>query len=272
MTRTPRISSPLRLLAVSTLWIVAGLVAPAVAVAESTSPTAAAPTRAGALGAGAAPLKSAASPVTAPPAPATSATKPAAQINANAAAAASAPVAAPGAAAAGAATAAGVESPQVGPLAAAPKPATELEQMKVLEGSWRCDGRAPATPSAPEHAYRSTWKFKRDLDNFWWAAEYQQVKAKANPAPLKARGFLTYDSVTKSFTMMGVDNAGGSTHEISSGWNGDVVTLAGDASLAGKKVPFREVITKKGDREFTWRGEMKVGGDWMTLGEDRCRK
>jgi hypothetical protein len=50
------------------------------------------------------------------------------------------------------------------------------------------------------------------------------------------------------------------------------VTLAGDASLAGKKVPFREVITKKGDREFTWRGEMKVGGDWMTLGEDRCRK
>jgi hypothetical protein len=152
------------------------------------------------------------------------------------------------------------------------KPAMELEQMKVLEGSWRCDGRAPATPSGPEHAYRSTWKFKRDLDNFWWAAEYQQVKAKANPAPLKARGFLTYDSVAKSFTMMGVDNAGGTTHEISSGWNGDVVTLAGDANLGGKKVPFREVITKKGDREFTWRGEMKVGGDWMTLGEDRCRK
>src|ERR1700690_3270969 len=272
MTRTPRISSPLRLLGQPPLGLVAGLVAPAVAVAESTSPPSTAPARAGALGAGAAPLKSAASPVTAPPAPATSATKPAAQINANAAAAASAPVAAPGAAAGGAATAAGVESPQGGPLAAAPKPATELEQMKVLHGSWRCDGRAPATPSAPEHAYRSTWKFKRDLDNFWWAAEHQQVKAKANPAPLKARGFLTYDSVTKSFTMMGVDNAGGSTPEISSGWNGDVVTLAGDASLAGKKVPFREVITKKGDREFTWRGEMKVGGDWMTLGEDRCRK
>jgi len=257
MTRTlgPRISSPLRLLGVSTLWMVAGLLAPAGAVAEPTSPAAgpAAPARAAAPGAAAAPaaIKPVASAVTSAPAPATSATKPAAQITANAAAAASAPATAPGAAGAGAPTAAGAESPQVGPITAAPKPATELEQMKVLEGSWRCDGRAPATPSGPEHAYRSTWKFKRDLDNFWWAAEYQQVKAKANPAPLKARGFLTYDSATKSFTMMGVDNAGGSTHEISSGWNGDVVTLAGDASLAGKKVPFREVITKKGDREFT---------------------
>lgn len=144
--------------------------------------------------------------------------------------------------------------------------------MKVLEGSWRCDGRAPSSPAGPEHAYRSSWKFKRDLDNFWWAAEYQQVKAKANPLPLKARGFLTYDPGSRTFTMMGVDNAGGTTHETSSGWSGDVVVLAGEASLAGRKVPFREVISRKGDREFTWRGEMKVGSDWMTLGEDRCRR
>jgi hypothetical protein len=152
------------------------------------------------------------------------------------------------------------------------KPAPELEQMKVLEGNWRCDGRAPSTATGPEHAYRSSWKFKRDLDNFWWASEYQQVKAKTNPAPLKARGFMTYDPLSRSFNLMGMDNSGGTTHESTLGWNGDVVILAGDASLAGKKVPFREVITKKGDHEFTWRGEMKVGGDWMTLGEDRCHK
>jgi hypothetical protein len=50
------------------------------------------------------------------------------------------------------------------------------------------------------------------------------------------------------------------------------VTLAGDASLAGKKIPFREVITKRGTHEFTWRGEVRTGGDWVTLGEDRCKK
>ena len=144
--------------------------------------------------------------------------------------------------------------------------------MKILEGRWRCDGRAPSGPMGPEHAYKSSWKFKRDLDNFWWAAEYQQTKAKANPMPMKARGYLTYDSATKAFVMLGVDNAGGSTAESTTGWSGDVVTLAGDANLAGKKIPFREVITKKGNREFTWRGEVKMGGDWVTLGEDRCKK
>ncbi|MES1208031.1 MAG: DUF1579 family protein, partial [Pseudomonadota bacterium] len=180
------------------------------------------------------------------------------------------PAAAAAAAMAGAAAAAAVTpSPQV---AVAPKPAPELDQMKILEGNWRCDGRAPAGPSGPEHAYKSTWKFKRDLDNFWWAAEYQQTRAKAHPMPMKARGYMTWDPSTKAFVMVGVDNMGGTSSESTSGWNGDVVTLAGDASMAGRKVPYREVITKKGNREFTWRGEMKVGGDWVTLGEDRCKK
>jgi hypothetical protein len=162
--------------------------------------------------------------------------------------------------------------PAPAPVVVVPKPAPELDQMKVLEGKWRCDGRAPAGPSGPEHAYKSTWKFKRDLDNFWWAAEYQQTKAKAHPMPLKARGYMTWDPSAKAFVLVGVDNMGGSSTETTTGWSGDVVTLAGDASMAGKKVPYREVITKKGNREFTWRGEMKTGGDWVTLGEDRCRK
>ena len=144
--------------------------------------------------------------------------------------------------------------------------------MKVLEGSWHCDGRAPAGPGGPEHAYKSTWKFKRDLDNFWWAAEYQQTKAKTNPVPMKARGYLTYDPASKNFVMLGVDNMGGTSSEVTSGWTGDSVTLAGDANMGGKKIPFREVITKKGNREFTWRGEMRMGADWVTLGEDRCKK
>jgi Protein of unknown function (DUF1579) len=154
----------------------------------------------------------------------------------------------------------------------APKPPAELDQMKVLEGTWRCEGRAPASAAGPEHGYKSTWKFKRDLDNFWWAAEYQQAKGKTNPTPMKARGYLTYDPATKSFVMLGVDNGGGTSTESSSGWSGDTVTLAGDASMGGRKIPFREVITRRGDHEFTWRGEMRTASDWVTLGEDRCKK
>jgi len=237
-----------------------------------------------------APAAAAPAPLPAPAAvPAKPAAQPAAPVAASPALAMPAPVAHPTAppapvtkpavtapAAAGAHPVAAVAAPATGapaaPAAVAPKPATELDQMKVLEGTWRCDGRAPSGPAGPEHAYKSTWKFKRDLDNFWWAAEYQQVKAKANPLPMKARGYMTYDPSSKGFVMLGVDNMGGTSSESTTGWSGDSVTLAGDASQGGRKIPFREVITKHGDHEFTWRGEMKVGSDWVTLGEDRCKK
>ncbi len=251
MTRT----TPKSLLAA---WLV--VVAPAAALAQPTKP--------------AATLPAATPAVPVAPVPA----KPAAPVAASAPAAPIAPMAkvtpapaAPAATRAAAPTAAAPTAP-VAAAPAGPKPATELEQMKVLEGSWRCDGRAPAGPSGPEHAYKSTWRFKRDLDNFWWAAEYQQVKAKTNPMPMKARGYLTYDPSSKGFVMLGVDNMGGTSSESTSGWSGDSVTLAGDASMGGRKIPFREVITKHGDREFTWRGEMRMGADWVTLGEDRCKK
>lgn len=249
---------------VLSVWLVAG--APAIAFAQlprTVAPTAPAAPAPAATKPVAQPMAPAApSPVTAP---APHATAPA--ITKPAVTAVAPHPAAPAPAAAGPSA---VAAPAA--VSVAPKPATELEQMKVLEGTWRCDGRAPAGPGGPEHAYKSTWKFKRDLDNFWWAAEYQQVKAKTNPAPMKARGYMTYDPATKGFVMLGVDNMGGTSSETTSGWAGDSVTLAGDASQGGRKIPFREVITKNGNREFTWRGEMKVGSDWVTLGEDRCKK
>ena len=239
------------------VWLIAG--APALAFAQMPRPVAPA-----APAAPVAPPTPATRPVAQPAAPASAAPAPHP-------AATAAPVTKPAVAAPAPAPATAAAAP-VAAAPVAPKPPAELDQMKVLEGTWRCDGRAPAGPGGPEHAYKSTWKFKRDLDNFWWAAEYQQLKAKNNPAPMKARGYMTYDPGSKGFVMLGVDNMGGTSSETTPGWTGDSVTLAGDASQGGRKIPFREVITKNGEREFTWRGEMKVGSDWVTLGEDRCKK
>jgi hypothetical protein len=239
------------------VWLIAG--APALAFAQMPRPVAPA-----APAAPVAPPTPATRPVAQPAAPAIAAPAPHP-------AATAAPVTKPAVAAPAPAPATAAAAP-VAAAPVAPKPPAELDQMKVLEGTWRCDGRAPAGPGGPEHAYKSTWKFKRDLDNFWWAAEYQQLKAKNNPAPMKARGYMTYDPGSKGFVMLGVDNMGGTSSETTPGWTGDSVTLAGDASQGGRKIPFREVITKNGEREFTWRGEMKVGSDWVTLGEDRCKK
>jgi len=163
-------------------------------------------------------------------------------------------------------------APAIPPPPPAPKPAPELEQMKSLEGSWRCQGRAPSGPSGPEHAYKSSWKWKRDLDGFWWSAEYEQKRSGQNPSPMRTRGYLTWDAAARMFVLLGVDNVGGYAQESTAGWNGTVLTLAGESTTGGRRLPFREVITLGGPRELTWRGEIKQGGDWTTLGEDLCKK
>jgi len=200
------------------------------------------------------------------PAPAPAAKPAAAPAPAAAAPAAAATGGKPGAAPASAPAAASAPPP------AAPKPAAELDQLKVFEGSWRCEGKQPAGPFGPEQDYKSTLKGKKDIDNFWIAIEYDQKKSKTHPMPIKARGFLGYDPAAKKYVSIGADNTGGWINESSTGWEGDKLVFAGDGSMGGQKVSFRETYTKKNDKEITWNGEMKMGKDWISVGSDSCKK
>lgn len=202
-------------------------------------------------------LAQAPKPATPPPAPAASKPAPAMP----------APAAPPPAAAPAAAAPAAAPSPP-----GLPKPAAELDQLKFFEGSWRCDGKAPAGPMGPEHSYKSTFKVKRELDGFWYAADYEQRKSKENPIPVKARVHLGYDTGTKKFLFAGVDNMGGMVNETSAGWEGDKMVAAGEGSAMGQKIGFRETFTRKSDKELTWQGELKMGKDWMVVGNDTCKK
>jgi hypothetical protein len=202
-----------------------------------------------------------------PPKAAAPAAKPATPAPAPAAAAAK-PAPAP------AATAAAPAAPA--PVAAAaptaPKPATELDQLKLFEGNWRCEGKQPAGPFGPEHDYKSSFKAKKDIDNFWIAIEYDQKKSKAHPMPIKARGFLGYDPAARKYVSVGADNTGGWINESSPGWEADKLVFTGDGSMGGQKVSFRETYTKKNEKEMTWSGEMKMGKDWVSVGNDTCKK
>jgi len=189
-----------------------------------------------------------------PPPPVSAPAKPAA-----APAAASKPAAAPPAAAAA-------------PPPPAPKPAAELDQLKYFEGTWKCAGKQPAGPFGPEHDYKSSFKMKKDVDNFWIGLEYEQKKSKVHPMPIKAKGFVGWDSVAKKFVTIGVDNTGGWITESSTGWEGDKLVFSGDGSMMGQKVSFRETYAKKSDKAFLWTGEMKMGKDFISVGTDDCKK
>jgi hypothetical protein len=170
----------------------------------------------------------------------------------------------PAAAPAGAPAAAGNAAP--------PKPAPELDHVKFFEGNWHCDGKAPAGPMGPEHGYKSTFKVKKELDGFWYIADYEQKKSKDNPMPIKARGFLGYDTGTRKFIFGGFDNAGGMVTETSAGWEGDKFVSSGEGTAMGQRIGFRETFTKKSDKELVWMGELRMGKDWIVVGNDTCKK
>jgi len=196
------------------------------------------------------------------PAPAPVAAKPAAA-PAPAAKPAPAPTAAKSAVAA---------APAAPPPAPAPKPAAELDQLKMFEATWRCEGKQPAGPMGPEQDYKSTFKGKKDVESFWISFEYSQKKSKAHALPIIAKGYLGYDPAAKKYVTLGVDNMGGSVTESSPGWEADKLTFTGDGQMGGQKISFRETYTKKGDKEMIWSGEMKMGKDWIPVGTDTCKK
>jgi hypothetical protein len=202
------------------------------------------------------PAKPAAAPVAAP------AAKPPA--------APAAPAAKPGPAAAAPAAAPAVAAPATPPPA--PKPPAELEQLKMFEATWRCEGKQPAGPMGPEQDYKSTFKGKKDVESFWISFEYSQKKSKAHSMPIMAKGYIGYDPAAKKYVSMGVDNMGGSVTESSPGWEADKLTFTGDGQMGGQKISFRETYTKKGDKEMIWAGEMKMGKDWIPVGTDTCKK
>jgi hypothetical protein len=152
-----------------------------------------------------------------------------------------------------------------------PKPAPELDQLKWMEGTWRCDGKGPAGPMGPEHNYKSTMKIKRDLDGFWITTEYEQKKSKENPMAIKARGFMGYDPVAKKLVSVGVDNVGGVLQQTGT-FEGDKLSTMGEGNMGGQKIGFKELITKTGDKTLTWHGELKMGKDWMVVGDDSCKR
>jgi hypothetical protein len=154
----------------------------------------------------------------------------------------------------------------------APKPAAELDQLKMFEATWRCEGKQPAGPMGPEQDYKSTFKGKKDVDSFWIAFEYSQKKSKAHAMPIITKGYVGYDPAGKKYVSMGVDNMGGSVTESSPGWEADKLTFTGDGQMGGQKISFRETYTKKGEKEMIWSGEMKMGKDWIPVGTDTCKK
>lgn len=153
-----------------------------------------------------------------------------------------------------------------------PKPAPELDATyKALDGSWKCDTTFAANamgPGSPEMKVKTTIKFKKDLNGFWYRGDYEAKKTKEFPG-MKGTVYLGHDG--KQLLTSNVDSMGG----VGTGTGtaaGDTLTFITDSYMMGMKMKTRETIQKKSDKEISHRFEVDMGKGFQPMGEDVCKR
>jgi hypothetical protein len=155
------------------------------------------------------------------------------------------------------------------------KPAADLDVgFKFFEGVWKCDTRFAANafgPGSPEMSTKSTVKFKRDYDGYFYRGDYEIKKSKGMPG-FRGTLFLSYQPAAKVFTLSGVDTAGSAEMATSPGFEGDTITFTGSTYAGGQAVKVRETMTKRGAKEAGHKLELDMGKGPMLIGEDTCKR
>jgi hypothetical protein len=155
------------------------------------------------------------------------------------------------------------------------RPAADLEAgFKFFDGVWKCDTRFAANafgPGSPEMTTRSTVRFKRDYDGYFYRGEYEIKKAKGMPG-FRATLFVGYQPAAHVFTVTSVDTSGSTELATSPGFEGDTITFTGQAYLNGQTVKMRESMTKRGAKEVGHKLEADLGKGLQVIGEDSCKR
>jgi hypothetical protein len=153
-----------------------------------------------------------------------------------------------------------------------PKPPPELDTTyKAFDGSWKCDTTFAANamgPGSPELKTKTTIKFKKDFNGFWYRGDYEAKKTKDFPG-MKGSVFLGHDG--KQLLVSNIDAMGGVAMGVGTA-TGDTLTFVEDGYMMGMKVKMRETMQKKSDKEVTHKFEVDMGKGFQPMGEDVCKK
>jgi hypothetical protein len=157
------------------------------------------------------------------------------------------------------------------------RPAPDLDAgFKFVDGTWKCDTRfAPNAfgPGSPEMTTKSTVKFKRDYDGYFYRGEYEIRKSRSMPG-FRATLFIGYQPAAHVFTVTSVDSSGFTELATSPGFEGETITFSGQAYMGGRTVKVRESMTRRGAKEIGHKLEAEIdpGKGLQVIGEDSCKR
>lgn len=169
------------------------------------------------------------------------------------------------------ASAAGKPAPAGTGKGAPPLPkAPDWTPLNLLMGTAQCEGTL-MLGGAPRKV-TTTVNGKTDLDNIAFSLTCEEQKTSQVPTPFKFKAFGTYDDVAKDFNFAGIDTLGNFEIGRTKGLEGTKLILDATMNTMGQKLPLREIIEKKSDKEYRWSGELTVNNKTMLVWDWTCRK
>ena len=150
-------------------------------------------------------------------------------------------------------------APASAPPAAPGKPPAEADALKMFVGSWTCEGTAMLGPGKTAKI-KATAKVKNELGGFWQTFVYTEQKTKDYPMAVTAMGTWGWEAQSKKFVRAEFQSSGGYVTGTSTGWTGDTFTWDLEVSNFMGKMASKHTFTKKGDKEFVHKLEVKMPG------------
>lgn len=152
-----------------------------------------------------------------------------------------------------------------------PKPAAEMANLKVFDGSWTCEGTANPSPMGAGGKLTSWVTSHTDLGGFWQSGTVKSSGA-GMPGTMEGMFHMTYDPGSKRYVLLWVDNMGGWSQATSPGWEGDELVFTGESTMAGQKMQVRDRFVKAAAGSLRHDWEAQLDGKWAPLGSETCRK
>lgn len=154
------------------------------------------------------------------------------------------------------------------------KPAAEMGKMSGMLGTWSCDGKSADMGKPTQHAIKSTMKMTSELGGHWVMVDYAEDKTKQNPMPFAFKEVIGWDRASGKYHRIFIDNMGGTAMMTASPAAADgKMEWSGDAVMGDRKVPMKDVITMKGEKETLVDVTMQSpDGAWIPVANMTCRK
>jgi hypothetical protein len=151
-------------------------------------------------------------------------------------------------------------------------PPEEMEELRDVLGTWKCEGTLSKTMGGPAQKTASTLEIHPDLRGFWLSGKDVRDKV-LNPPGEERLFFWSFDPVMHQYVGGWLNSSGGWSTQTSFGWQNEQLVMFGHVTAEGNRTEGREIFKRPVDGSFTRVYDIlnPANNEWTRMAEGTCR-